>query len=430
MKTLPFRYLLCLGPLSVACSSGGVETRPDAPGVALPRSTETAGIAVPAVRIRTLSTIPNSACTVPGHAPGESKVPTVYADDYGELSVSYSKVQTGGDRLLLDCAAPSGQHQTIDVDAAPEAVRHALSDPLAAGHRLRPALSGDPLSYSQAEIRALGFPPRPDATKSPGRYANWLKMATRTMEYVPAAPGGREGAKFSPNLGTSPNWAGGQFQSTLIPYQMVEAEGSFNIPTVTPFSGSCEFPCLVGTGAIWVGLDGNGDGGYTDIVQAGVEFDSYLIESYAFVTYEAWTEYWPAKSVPVPNWTVHADDEFYDLVWVGDESGNLNAQSGTAWFEPVDYSNNQYTVVSAPITNGFAGLSAEWIIEDASGELPNFGSSALYGTFAVDTGDNEWDFANTNSPEEIWMLPGNKILALGLVNSNGYEVDIDWLAGQ
>jgi hypothetical protein len=423
MRLRTFGYCGLFLSLVAACSSSGLESPSTAPALTQTKveSVDVAAdaSAAPAPQTKLLATAPGSVCTVPGSATA-ADAPAFYADDYGLLSISYMRAKPGSDRLVLNCIAPSGQQKTIDIESAPAAVRHSLTDPLAPGHKLRPALTGDPLSYTPQQLAAGGYPPRPDSVKSPKRHATWLKSVSRTLEYVPPTALARTEKPFT-NLAIRTIWSGGAFAPVSNPF--VEVEGSFSVPTVTPFTGTCSVPCITGSGGIWSGIDSAAN----DLIQAGVQFDSWLVGSYAFASYLAFTEALPG-SPQLLNWSVGAGDEFFDLMWIGDSAGNLNIDSGTAWFEPVDYTLNTWTLVSASLSATPSGSQAEWIVEDHAGLLPNYGTATFNDTFVGDTAENEFDFLNSSSPTEIWMINNNDLLSIASINSNGFGVNSVWLA--
>ena len=116
-------------------------------------------------------TLPNATCTLrpASEAPGAREHLRIYSDDDGIARVHLQDkggvAQKGA--LALDCADEQGRTFTHALDVTTAAgVRGQRPAPYAtAGKRTLPALEGvDPLSLSEVEIIARGYPPRPDAS--------------------------------------------------------------------------------------------------------------------------------------------------------------------------------------------------------------------------------------------------------------------------
>ena len=79
------------------------------------------------------------------------------------------------DRLALDCTDSYGNDKTYSVDLrSEETFERRPFDPVSANLAFRPALSGDPLSFTQQELIQAGYGLRPDPAANPGGYQRWL----------------------------------------------------------------------------------------------------------------------------------------------------------------------------------------------------------------------------------------------------------------
>ena len=87
------------------------------------------------------------------------------------------------DRLTLDCTDPDGNYHTYSVDLRSEATFEPRPfDPSRTGLSFRPALTGDPLSFTPQELIQAGYGLRPDPTVNPDGYRRWL-TAVSTPAY-------------------------------------------------------------------------------------------------------------------------------------------------------------------------------------------------------------------------------------------------------
>ena len=422
--------------LALGCSGRG-ETAAIGPGTGLSASPSLRPLAVaPAdataatLQTRFITTAPNSTCSIAG-TNDPSNTPTYYADDYGSIRVDYVPGAPGVS-LALDRVDPSGTHTTVDVPSAPQ--QSAPRAGLAKGHMLRPALKGDPLAPTNSQLRALHYPPRPDPTKSPRRYATWLSLVSDDAEYVPA----RTVAQARPSTGildvntaTAPNnnvWSGA---ALLYFDSWLAAEGLFTIPTATPPQVECT--CQTSWASMWVGVDGWGTG---NVVQDGVHLNTFTIlignTWISLPTYDAWYEYYPGNSQGIMNFPVSAGQSIFSLAWIGDSAGNESSTGTLAWFVVQNRSNNnQFVETNLPLNMGFSGASAEWIIEkSASLPLTKYSTALFTDAFAADYSLNERDF-NSTTNYELWLENGNdNFLSIAYEDGTGYGVQLDWLGGQ
>jgi len=105
---------------------------------------------------------------------------TVTADDDGVVRfLALRPTQPGSvDRLALDCTDSNGNAQIYSVDLhAKDTFTSQPFNPALANTEYRPALTGDPLSYTQEELIQGGYGPRP--VQRHDRVPQWRWNANR-----------------------------------------------------------------------------------------------------------------------------------------------------------------------------------------------------------------------------------------------------------
>src|SRR5215472_1781387 len=257
-----------------------------------------------------------------------------------------------------------------------------------------PPLGFDPIMASDQDLAFHGFPPRPDQNAHPREYARWARAmkASKTRivptleqttlfhgpaQHAKAAVSNAAESKLAPPPGTvknalSYNWSG---------YVDVNAQTSFDTfasfyytqaDFVVPYAEHPIGTCSGGWfwGSEWTGFDG----WYTsDVVQAGVEFDSYCGYPTSSQFYSAWYEWYPNGEVRISNFPINAGDDIFLEVW--------NTSATQAWLWMVNLNNDQVVEIgfNPPAGVSMIGNSAEWVVE-----RPNLGSSITTLTNYVD----------------------------------------------
>lgn len=92
------------------------------------------------------------------------------------------------ERLSLECTSPRGDATSVPVDLL-SATTFAAHPFDTSGLELRPALEGDPRSYTQSELLRAGYGLRPDPDQDPNAYAGWLAAASVPAHWVRDATG-------------------------------------------------------------------------------------------------------------------------------------------------------------------------------------------------------------------------------------------------
>ena len=262
--------------------------------------------------------------------------------------------------------------------------------------KARPPLSGDPMSYTQAQVIAAGFPPRPDPGQSLDAYNRWLSLVSLPGIQVPSGT-----VPIHARFDNSPNWSGSV--TTTGGTQYWDANGYWYVPSV---SGSAPCPGSESNqAAIWPGIGGTDGGG---LIQAGswntvnvtVTRGLYCQQYNTFST-GAWMEYIPNGPFAAPNLTISPGDELYVEVWSGDASGNFAANGPYGWYFIYDYATTGYSQFSVAKPSGttFYGTTAEWILEDpnSSGSLPG------QGQYLADYGNVWFYYAESYDDTYGWL---------------------------
>jgi hypothetical protein len=342
------------------------------------------------------------------HADGDGIV-TFYANSSAAAPPSIGRA------LALDCTLEDGSTaptQLIDPLQATAFATARNSQVLVAGATWRPALTGDPMALTQAELVARGYPPRPEPTKSPEHFAKWQRLVS-----TPARPVSTKLVSH-PELKNdlSPNWTG---PVVTTPHAFYEVIGEFTVPAISPLP---EQEAGGTYSSLWVGMDGWNS---PDVVQAGTEQvfwanwdygDTYDAATY----YYAWVEWYPdsEKAVSIG---VHPGDVLWVSVWVGQADGTIDPAGGFGWFflENTTTHSYYYGNVARPSGTAFAGDSFEGVMERpqkcdwldgcAYTYLSNFGTAHM-DYLAAEATDGIHNLI-TDLPNDVWMYDGSSLLA-------------------
>jgi hypothetical protein len=369
----------------------------------------------------TIKTLPNAVCTlsVEGSSDPQRSL-KLYADDEGTMyfdatppaNLSAEESTAAIAHLQAQCQA-NGQVLTHSIELQPavgtaatvSASARTLAKKPQPGQKVRPALTGDPLSRTNEELVAAGYPPRPDPVQAPDAYATWLKAVSKpSIQITPKTvatershgPVKSDAPSSSATMGgaslyqVSNNWSGFVLQKGPTPYNLVI--GNWYVPYVTGESNMSTYSSL------WVGLDGWGS---NDVVQAGTEQD-VLIETisgskWLVSSYFAWYE-WFSNSTPleqlIHNFPVYPGDEMYSEVWVGTPS-TANAYGNSGFFFVENISEGYYVEIQTTKPSGdtFVGNTAEWVLERTGryacstcsptwNDLPDYGTANMFNAYA------------------------------------------------
>ena len=163
------------------------------------------------------------------HAQGSAPASglTVFTDGDGYARFYAVKAKTGGQSQILTCTNEAGQTSSYAVDLTSETTF--VNRPLDISKERgidRPPLTGDPLSYTQAELSKRGYGLRPKP--SDRMYSFWLEAATKPARMLYA----RKPDKFAHHTVTKrygEPWVG-SVMVTSTPF--IGAAARFDVPTL------------------------------------------------------------------------------------------------------------------------------------------------------------------------------------------------------
>jgi hypothetical protein len=295
-----------------------------------------------------------------------------------------------------------------------------------------PPVGFDPIHASDGDLRAYGFPPRPNRLRSQRAYDGWARMvhaARVRIDPILSQAGARHlpmiaagGTRAQSNTEYSNNWSGDILTSGATNFgsnSFYTLWGEFNVPIAQAPFGSCG---SIWYSATWIGMDGYN--GTPDLVQAGTESDTTCYDGSNAGTYYAWYEWYPAYTQKIDNLPVSPGDD------IGVQVGVSNSTSASVFI--TNETTNQYAAIgfSAPQGSHFIGNSAEWILERPEvnknlTSLQNYVTDYMSNTLALlDDGSNAPVFAGIGKPG----IPSNTIEMLDK-NSNPLSIPLIWGGG-
>jgi hypothetical protein len=413
----------------------------------------------------TLRAWPDAECKV--HPFGDSTgALDLFADELGVVRFVAAHTTPSDEvtALSLDCHDDTGRSETYTLDLTTPRTFDPLP-PIPPEQwppgALRPALSGDPLAYSQDELHAMGFPRRPDPITQPEKYGNWLAAASKPTRRSlakghPAPPG----TAMSTN--SAPAWAGPLFSAKQCTYG-----SGCNIWDCIPHNGGCEtfydinaewyLPSisLTANGDLgqWVGLGGNYDLSTPCLIQDGFQsYYSWLFQYY--MSYNMFVEVFSGTNkadaggygIPEQYFAVNPGDHVYVEAWACDSNGYYSVSGGYGCFFIEDFTlNNGYGQIlgcnspsgnpcpSLPLVNAYSGQSAEMEIEKNVPNLPQFSQFQVsYVASAQEDNGPDVTYTNSNDAANVTGLYLQsqsfpfRTLADSTVNYSGDTATIKW----
>lgn len=253
----------------------------------------------------------------PGSAKSEPLSIVADHDGYARFHAVRSIGESDAKSLTLNCADEQGKATSIAVDLTAEETF--APRPLNLENepgKDRPALKGDPLTFTQAQLLQLGYGLRPDPVKEPAAYRRWLEAASVSGRLLEAKrPDLHDHSAYA--IEANP-WSGSAITGKP---NYVATEAVFNVPEVIPGGDGT----TTTASAVWNGLGGFGTG--SGLIQGGVS----LYTNSSAASYGTWREYccgdpdsngYGGAFVPTPG------DKIYSLEWYCDSAGNLNLDGG------------------------------------------------------------------------------------------------------
>ncbi|MGC2122133.1 MAG: G1 family glutamic endopeptidase [Xanthobacteraceae bacterium] len=391
----------------------------------------------------TVHALPGLQCKLyPAGAPASEGLPVFtdadgYAWFYAVKPISGDSVKT----LTLDCTDTSGEAHPYTVDlTSPEVFApHPINLANEPG-KDRPALKGDPLSYTQLELIQDGYGLRPDP-KNTEAYARWLAAATRP---------GRQLESPRPNLHphTVTSGPGGPWTGSVMTGSpsYVSSEATFNVPGAVPGGDQTTSAWI----SIWNGIAGYGTG--SGLIQGGVD----LLTTPSTASYVSFREYCcgdPGNG-NAGAFKPNSNDLIYSQEWYCDSAGNLNINGGYGCTFLFD--ENTGAIQSCTAANGSPcqsvpalplcsvnpratncmtlGGAAEFIIENTSPQLkppttafPDFSPVTMAGSaYSSKTGGYTQTISNDSSVHVLTDFtkdPTHIVVTLGTSDQTYFSIE-------
>ena len=222
----------------------------------------------------------------------------------------------------------------------------------------------DPLTASDDQLAAYGFPPRPDKNAE-GPYASWEKaMKASKHRIIPVlkvtnryhGPNIAVG-KVENSSATSNNWSGIVDSTSVTSYgpsSVTDIGSEFVVPVAEQAYGVC-------TGgwdysSSWVGIDG-WNANAPDVLQAGTDADAYCSGGVTTANYDAWIEWFPYTETVISGFPVSPGTDMFVRVW------STTSTAGHAYLVNLNTNTAVTVAFSAPPGTNLVGNSAEWIVE-------------------------------------------------------------------
>ncbi len=242
----------------------------------------------------------------------------VFTDDDGYARFHAVRASAGDEvhMLTLDCTDSAGKTYSYSVDLMSEDTFAPRPLNLANERGVnRPALKGDPLSYTQSHLIQAGYGLRPDQEDAQA-YSQWLESASRPGRFLEAKR--PEGPSHTVYTTQAPPWVGSVLTGKP---DYISVQATFNVPEAWPGGAGTQDTAL----AIWNGLGGYGTG--SGLIQGGVGLQTTPNTA----VYYSWREYccgdpssngYGGAFIPEPG------DSIFSQEWYCDSSGKLNINGG------------------------------------------------------------------------------------------------------
>jgi hypothetical protein len=388
-----------------------------------------------------VQTQPDAACELhPAGTNDPSQAMKLYGNMEGYVRFHFTPKQDSPDvRLQLDCTSTAVTVHPLylhiadapaDGMPAPDSVV-----PAPKGSKVRPGLTDEAArQFSDDEILARGYPPRPDPSEAPADYAKWLANVAQPVTMLPAHSRNRADIHHSSGVQesiagkTNSHWSGFVASGSTGTYKSVV--GEWRVPPAIGEVSTSTYS------SVWVGLDGYTT---TDLVQAGTEQDVVDTPIGLLANYFVWTEVLPNQPTEQEQFSVSSGDLVSANVYVGDSTGRINPNGGYAWLAVTDHTTGQAVYnVSVKMAATFLANSAEWIVERpllSSGfpELSNYGSFGMVGADVLTSSgsamvpytkvvNNQITMRESNTPQ-----PDNNVLStVSLVSGQADWMNFFW----
>lgn len=251
----------------------------------------------------------------------------------------------------------------------------------------------DPLKASNPDLVKYGYPPRPSKAKYPQLRALWEDVVSRRPQIVD--PHFKVGEHIhvpltkdlldlvedaDPENASSGNWSGAVQATPPAGQTFCYVGAKWIVPALAiPQPPDADTPPHTYEEGTWVGIDGWFNG---EVFQTGT-VSTITVNTGGSVSgpyYYAFHEWYPAGVVLYPNLPVTAGDLVSAFVW-----GHAGNTKGYVYFANLTTNQTSGLVqLTAPPNTVLAGTTAEWIVEDASGQFgANYGAEVFLDCVAI-----------------------------------------------
>ena len=284
----------------------------------------------------------------PAGAPSSSVSLLTDDDGYARFYAIKRGVEDAIKSLTLDCADARGNPSTYSVDLTSSETF--LPNPINLAKLPgtdRPALNGDPLSYTQSQLLEAGYGLRPDPVKNAAGYARWLAAASNPGRILQTPNATIPQLKSFPLEDVRQPGNGEIPRNLLVPQQAsnwygtvltgapdyVFTSATFYVPQAIPGGDNTGVTSIY----IWNGLGGFGTG--AGLIQGVL----WIQTTAAAATYSTFREYCcgdcqytigPNNCNPPPStgsqgfFRPKSGDLIFDEAWYCDATGNQNINGG------------------------------------------------------------------------------------------------------
>jgi hypothetical protein len=311
--------------------------------------------------------------------------------------------------LTLDCTDAHKRTKTYAVDLRSEVTfKPRPFDASRTTLAVRPALTGDPRRFTQAELVEAGYGLRPDPTQDPDAYQRWLAAASvpvyklrsdqtlvwfpiSRQRYLTVAVDPPESVNKKPSVG----WTGavlyGSFQKKATAAETISygsSSATLVVPRLTPGPTA--------SATIWNGLD--------NVFQAIIDVNTTPTIASFGIHHQTFDKHSGHTDTAGTRFTPRTGDHISMEEWYCNAKGGLDLSGGYECTNMVDITQHvqwecdkatssdcpSYKLNAADLGNGKLGWQTEFIIEDDSkhaGEWPIFSPVIMHGSADVITGD-------------------------------------------
>jgi len=359
---------------------------------------------------------------------------TVFTDDDGYARFHAVRADAGDavQRLAADCTTSAGMSSSYSVDltSADTFTPRPLNLAKERGTD-RPALEGDPLSYTQAELIQAGYGLRPDP-KDTAPYARWLAAASMpgrmldakrprpipASRRMPDAKRPTSASRTDPTADlktailprtvvttTGPWWVGSTLNGAPT---YVASEAIFNVPTPIPGGDETTGGTQI---SIWNGVEGS----TAALIQGGVG----MLTTFNTASFWTWREYCcgdPDSDGYGGAFTPKPGDSIYSIEWYCDSQGNPNPNGGYGCTYLQDFTTG--AILNCTLAHG----SPCWSVQAAPAWITSFGTDA---DFVIEDQTPQilsaegltWNAATAYKPNQLVNYQANPYICL-VANTN------------